>query len=246
MHLDLHPIPRHHFSGRIPLHQRAALADRVEHPARSVGIHQLVTDDVVRHAPPPVARRPFPDIPRSTVAAQIDPRQQNRVVRLFEQVRKRHFFGIVMIVVSSGHNRKNAGAGRQQHIGVAAELTPAQMHALMHRPGLIHVVALIGPAAGVEKRKIPGDQQRRAVMRHRIRSGEHRARFAVIAMAVGEKQRILGRKTVLDHNPFADETTTQHRTRIDPRRTRQDEIGRRHASAHRRRRLRRTVDRPVA
>ena len=62
----------------------------------------------------------------------------------------------MMVVVASFDDRKNSGRSRQQHIGIAGKLASTQMNPLMHRSRLVHVVTLIGPAAGIEKEKISG------------------------------------------------------------------------------------------
>lgn len=65
-----------------------------------------------------------------------------------------------MIVVTAGHDRERAGRSGQQHIGVAAELASPQVNPLMYGSRLVHMIALVGPATGIEKREVSGDQQR--------------------------------------------------------------------------------------
>ena len=226
--------------------QRLALAYGVEHPAGRIGIHHIVTDQVVRDSPSAVAPGPFIDVAGRSATADIDGGQQYRVAGLLDQIRKWHPFGIVMIVVTASHDRERAGRSGQQHIGVAAELASPQVNPLMYGSRLVHVIALIGSATGIEKREVSGDQQRRTMMRNGIRPGENGARLAVIEMAVRKKERVLGRESVLDHHALADETAAQHRSGIDRSRASDDEVARRHARSDPRGGLERAVQRSVA
>ena len=219
---------------------------RPDNFARRIRSHQLIADQVARHPAPPVAARPFANVARRTVTAQVHRRQQVGIAPLFDQVGERHVIGIVVLIVPPFDNRKDPGAGRQQNIGIAAELATAQVDALMDRTGLIHVVALVRAAACIEKREIPGDQQRGPVMRNRVRPGKHGTGLAVRTMAVSEEKRMLGRKSVFDHHAFPHKTTPQHRPGINPGRTGDDEIACRHPRTYAGRGFRRTVDGSVA
>ena len=188
---------------------------------------------------------PLFHIASRTVTPQSDPGQQHRLPRLLDQIRERHRTGIMMVVVASFDDRKDSGRSRQQHIGIAGKLASTQMNPLMHRSRLVHVVTLIGPAAGIEKEKISGNQQRCPVMRHGIGSGKNRTGLSVIAMAVGKEQGVFCRETVLDQHPFTDKTLFDHRARIDPRRSRNNKIGSGHPRSHIGWSLSRTNDRAV-
>ncbi len=57
----------------------------------------------------------------------------------------------------------------------------------MDRTELVHMIALVGAAAGVEEGKQPGNKQRGFVMRHGVGTGKYRAGLAVETAAVSKE-----------------------------------------------------------
>ena len=112
-------------------------------------------------------------------------------------------------------------------------MEPRLQFALVHRAELVHVVGLIGAAAGVVEAHQRGDQQRRLVMRHAVRPGEHRAGLAMEAFAVGKEQRVLGRELLTNLAALADKAPGQDRSPGDFRALGNDEALRFHVGADR-------------
>ena len=95
--------------------------------------------------------------------------------------------------------------GGPEHVGVAAGLGAALDDALVDRPELVHVVALVGAAAGVEEGEQARDQEGGFVVRDGVRPGEDGAGLAVEAAAIGEEDGILGGVLLGQHAALADE-----------------------------------------
>ncbi len=63
----------------------------------------------------------------------------------------------------------------------------------MSWPKFVHMVALIGTAAGVQEGKQTGNQQSGFVVCYSVGTGKNRARLAVKAAAIGKKDRVFCR-----------------------------------------------------
>ena len=131
------------------------------------------------------------------------------------------------------HHGERPDAAGPHHVGERPRLGAALQFALVHRAELVHVVGLIGAAAGVVEAHQRGDQQRRLVMRHAVRPGEHRAGLAMEAFAVGKEQRVLGRELLTNLAALADKAPGQDRSPGDFRALGNDEALRFHVGADR-------------
>ena len=82
----------------------------------------------------------------------------------------------------------------------------------MDRAEFVHVVALVRPAACVQERKHSGNEQTRFVHGDRVGAGKDSTRFAVFALAVAEKERIVSREKMSEVAGLSDETTRHYYT----------------------------------
>ena len=105
------------------------------------------------------------------------------------------------------HNdSESADFGGPEHLRITCGLGAAFDDTLMDGAELIHVVALVGAAAGVEEREQAGDQERGFVVGNGVRPGEDGAGLAVEAAAIGEEDGIFGGVLFGKLGRLADET----------------------------------------
>ena len=83
-----------------------------------------------------------------------------------------------------------------KYIRVACCLGAALHHALVYRPELVHVVALVGAASGVEEREHSGYQKARLVHGNCVGAGQYCAGFSVFSLTVAEEKRVVCREQV--------------------------------------------------
>ena len=95
--------------------------------------------------------------------------------------------------MAAHHDSKGPDFCGPKDIRIAGRFGAAFDDALVDGPELVHVVALIGSAAGIEKRKQTGNQQRGLVMRDGVWTGKYRTCLTVKTAAVCEKYRVLRR-----------------------------------------------------
>ena len=130
-----------------------------------------------------------------------------------------------MVVGVVSHDHREGPFERRGHdVGSAGELASAQMNGLVHGAALEEVVALVRTAPGVEEREHAGDEQRRLVVRDGIGSGEDRGRLAVLAVRIGEEERIDGRETLVQPAALAHETPLDGRAVVEARLLGGDEV----------------------
>ena len=110
------------------------------------------------------------------------------------------------------HNREHAYTARPSHVAVAAELAATVHHSVMYRTALVHVIALVRAAAGVEHAQARSDKQCGFVVRYTERTSKQRRRLAVHHLTVGEKHRIGCRKLLAHLTAVAHETSGQLRS----------------------------------
>ena len=126
--------------------------------------------------------------------------------------------------MSSHHQRKRTYLCRPQQIRIRGSLGPSLHNALVYRPQLIHMVALVGTGACIHKGEHSGDQQSGLVMSHRVRSGEYRACLTVLSLAVAEKERIRSGISMTETAGLSDETSGECHSILDGRPAGNDEI----------------------
>ncbi|MPM27099.1 hypothetical protein SDC9_73604 [bioreactor metagenome] len=85
----------------------------------------------------------------------------------------------------------------------------------MNGPQFIHVVALIGSGAGVHKRKHTGYQQRGFMMGYRIRPGKKGTSFAILSLAIAEKERIGSGISMIEVARLPDKAPRDNTSAID-------------------------------
>ena len=201
-------------------------AERIEAGCEGVaheGIPGLEIDQVAACAAF-VALPPFLDVTHRAVARQIGAGQQGRTPLLFQQVGEGEDRRVVVMRVAPHDHRIDPFDGRRHDVGAAGELAAAPVDGLMHGAALEEVVALVGAAAGVEEGEHAGDQQRRLVVRDGVGACEDRNRFAVLAVRVGEEERIGGGVAAVEDAAFAYEAAFDERTVVDERMLGRDEV----------------------
>ena len=205
--------------------ERIERIDRTHHRAANIGIVLLEADRVATQGAP-VAHRPLFDIAHRSVAGQVGPRQQAGAAVVLDQIGVRELRGVVVVGVVPQHHGKGPLQGGRHDVGAAAELAAPQVHRLVDGAALEEVVALVGAAAGIEKREHPCDQQRGLMVRNGIGPGENRGGLAAFAMAVGEKKRMGGGEALVQHRALPHEATFQDGAVVHAGPFGQDEIPR--------------------
>ena len=84
----------------------------------------------------------------------------------------------------------------------------------MHGTELIHMVALIGAAAGVHEACLASYEQRGLMHADGVGTGKQSASLAVFERAVGENKRVMGSEPFLNHSSLPDVTVAYDRRRI--------------------------------
>ena len=130
-------------------------------------------------------------------------------VLLFDQIGERQPGGVGMVHVPAHHQGERAHPGWPEDVGVRGGLRAALQDALVDRSQLVHVVGLVGTAAGVHEGEMARDEQGGLVVRHREGPREDRAGLAVLALAVGEEQGVGRAVAVAEMAGLADETARE-------------------------------------
>ena len=132
--------------------------------------------------------------------------------------------GVVVVGVVAHDHREGPFEGRRHDVGTACELAAPQMHGLMHGAALEEVVALVRAAPGVEEREHPGDEQRGFVVRDGVGPREDRRGLAVLAVGVGEEERLGGREALVHAAALAHEAPLEGHAVVEGRVLGGDEV----------------------
>jgi hypothetical protein len=171
----------------------------------------------------PVAGDPFLRIASGSDVEEIHCRGEHAGLLLFREIREGKLAGIETGAVLSHDGGERAHPGGPRQVGEGTGLDTALEDALMDRPELVHVIALVGAAPGVEEGNAGGDQERRSVMRYRVWTREQRDDFAVVPFAIGEEGAVLGGEPPAQSHALADEAALQRRPAVHGGAGEQDE-----------------------
>ena len=89
--------------------------------------------------------------------------------------------------MSAHHDGERPDFCGPEYIRIARCLGASFDDTLMNGPELVHVIALVGSAARIQKGKQAGNQQRGFVMRNGVRPGEYCTCFTVETATVGKE-----------------------------------------------------------
>ena len=197
----------------------------VDHFLDRVGAQQLEIDVIqLLRVLAAVPARPLASVADRPNAPQVDAGRQHALVFVLDQVGERQVRGVGVAIMSAHDHGERADLGGPEHVGIAAGLGASLDDALVDRSELVPVVALVRPAAGVEEREQPGDQERGFVVGHGVGSGEDRTGLTVEAAAVGKEDGILRGVVLTQHASLTDEAITDNGPIADIRTAAGDEM----------------------
>ena len=171
-----------------------------------------------------VTFRPFLCVTDRTYGTQVSTRHQVTLRLVLYQVRERQIARVRMMRMTSHHERESTDLRRPEQITVTCRLRTALRQTLMDRTEFVHVVRLVTSRTGVHEGEHTGDEQRRFMVSHGIRTGEDRTGLSVHTLAVGEEQ-TLSRRIVLVKDTTLANKTLVHQCAVSDLHTRSnDEI----------------------
>ncbi len=136
---------------------------------------------------------------------EIEARDQRAApVRQGLDVAERKIGGVKNARVFSQDHAERSHTAWPHHVRKRTGLGAAFHTSFVDWPQLVHVIGLVGAAAGVVETEQAGNQQRALVVRHRVGTGEHAAGLPVKSLAVGEQQAALGRELPADLRTLSD------------------------------------------
>ena len=204
----------------------------LDHLLHGVGAVDFEEDLVPLHrSGAPVAVRPLVAVANGTDGVHVHGRCQQALSRLLGNVGERQVADVEVVEVLADDDAEGAHDSRPAHVGERPVLAAALEDALVHGAELVHVVALVGAAAGVVEGVDPGNQQRALVVGDGVGASEDGTGFTVEALAVGEEQGVFGRELLAQLNPLAGEGGQQHDAVLDTGALGDDEVLRHYTGA---------------
>ena len=188
----------------------------LEHLVHRVGAEQVVVYHIqLVRVFPAVTLRPFLRVPDRAHRLEVGSRHYETGAVVLNEIRKRQIGCVLVAHVASHNEGESSHLGRPEYIGVRGGLGSPLHNALMHRPQLVHMVALVGTGTGVHKREHTGNQQGGFVVSDCEWTGENCASLPVLSLAVAEKEGIgcgiiMSQMTGLSHKTAGESDSVLH------------------------------------